>query len=211
LWDVEDPALYYKGFIKQFVFTSYILWDLWWTKVAPGQIYSDYVGLPCKSFHRMIHIHHHPSFRAAIIGQIVAYVPTGLSLTPPKETQIRRLLKLIQYGARITGFKDGKDLLCDLPGSDTAHFSSGCFKDDDCRRLLGKETSTGLHRVTIHSTSLGSLKIGLALQLRPCNEDIQVLLPHENDSSHIWYSRWLWVYKRKYERDEKGVRDKDWT
>jgi hypothetical protein len=76
------------------------------------------------------------------------------------------------------GFNDGKDLLCDLPGSDTAHFSSGCFKDDDCRRLLGKEASMELHRVTILNTSLGSLKISLAPQLRLCNEDIQVLLPH---------------------------------
>jgi hypothetical protein len=32
----------------------------------------------------LFHIHHHPSSGAGIIGQLVADVPTGLSLTPPQ-------------------------------------------------------------------------------------------------------------------------------
>jgi hypothetical protein len=26
------------------------MWDLWWTKVALGQVFSEYFGFPCK-FH----------------------------------------------------------------------------------------------------------------------------------------------------------------
>jgi hypothetical protein len=38
---------------------------------------------PCHSFHRLAHL----SSGAGTRGQIVAYVPNGLSLTPPKETK----------------------------------------------------------------------------------------------------------------------------
>jgi hypothetical protein len=55
-------------------------------KVALGQVFSEYFGFPCKfSFQRLLHIHHHLSSDAGIIGQIVTDVPSGLSLTTHEE------------------------------------------------------------------------------------------------------------------------------
>jgi hypothetical protein len=54
-------------------------------KVALGQVSSEYFGFPCQfSFHRMLHTY--LSSWAGTIGQLVADVPSGLSLTPPQET-----------------------------------------------------------------------------------------------------------------------------
>jgi hypothetical protein len=47
--------------------------------VTLGQIFSEYFNF---------HIHHHLSSRAGTVGQLVADVPSGLSLTPPKETRL---------------------------------------------------------------------------------------------------------------------------
>jgi hypothetical protein len=53
-------------------------------KVALGQVSSEYFGFPCHfSFHRLLHIHHHISSPLGTIAQLVADVPSGLSLTPP--------------------------------------------------------------------------------------------------------------------------------
>jgi hypothetical protein len=44
-------------------------------KVALGQVFSEYFGFPCQfSFHRLLHIHHHLSTGAGIIGQLVTDV-----------------------------------------------------------------------------------------------------------------------------------------
>jgi hypothetical protein len=52
-------------------------------KVALGQVSSEYFGFSCQfSFHRLLHIHHHLSSGAHTIGQLVADVPSGRSLTP---------------------------------------------------------------------------------------------------------------------------------
>jgi hypothetical protein len=57
--------------------------------VALGQVYLEYFGFPCQFlFHRLLHIHDHLSSGAGTIGQLVADVPSGLSLTPPQETLI---------------------------------------------------------------------------------------------------------------------------
>jgi hypothetical protein len=54
-------------------------------KAALGQVFSEYFGFPCQfSFHRLLHTHHLSS-EAGTIGQLVADVPSGLSLTPPQE------------------------------------------------------------------------------------------------------------------------------
>jgi hypothetical protein len=54
-------------------------------KVELGQVFSEYFGFPCQfSFHRLLHTHHLSSGDGTI-GQLVADVPSGLSLTPPKE------------------------------------------------------------------------------------------------------------------------------
>jgi hypothetical protein len=52
-------------------------------EVAVGQVYSEYLGFSCQfSFHRLLHTHHLSS-RAGTIGQLVADVPSGVSVTPP--------------------------------------------------------------------------------------------------------------------------------
>jgi hypothetical protein len=56
-------------------------------KVALGQVLSEYFGFPCQfSFQRLLHTRHVPS-GAGTIGQLVADVPSGLSLTSPQETK----------------------------------------------------------------------------------------------------------------------------
>jgi hypothetical protein len=55
-------------------------------KAAPMQVFSDCFGFICQSFNRMPHILH-PLFGAGTIGQFVADVPSGFSLTPPQETK----------------------------------------------------------------------------------------------------------------------------
>jgi hypothetical protein len=54
-------------------------------KVALEQVFSEYFGFPCQfSFHRLLHTNHLSS-GAGTTGQLVADVPSGLSLTPPQE------------------------------------------------------------------------------------------------------------------------------
>jgi hypothetical protein len=67
-------------------------------EVALGQVFSEYFGFP-----RLLHIHHHLLSGAGMIGQIVADVPSGLILTPPKETiKIRRTFKMSEtYNDRL--------------------------------------------------------------------------------------------------------------
>jgi hypothetical protein len=53
-------------------------------KVELGQVFSEYFGCPCQfSLHKLFQIH--LSSRAGTVGQIVANVPRGLSLTLPHE------------------------------------------------------------------------------------------------------------------------------
>jgi hypothetical protein len=49
--------------------------------VALGHVYFEYFGFPCQfSFHQILHTH--ISSVAGTIGQLMADVPRGLSLTP---------------------------------------------------------------------------------------------------------------------------------
>jgi hypothetical protein len=60
-------------------------------EVALGQVLFECFGFPCQfSFHRLLHIHHHLSSGAGTLGQLVADVPSGLSLTPPRETKKKK-------------------------------------------------------------------------------------------------------------------------
>jgi hypothetical protein len=55
--------------------------------VTLGHVFSEYFGFPCQfSFRRLLHIHHHISSGTGTKGQLVADVPSGLSLTSPQET-----------------------------------------------------------------------------------------------------------------------------
>jgi hypothetical protein len=66
-------------------------------KVALEQVFSEYFGFPCQfSFHQLLHTHHLLSGAGTIV-QLVADVPSGLSLTPPqgnKNTKSYRALNL---------------------------------------------------------------------------------------------------------------------
>jgi hypothetical protein len=74
-------------------------------KVALGQVFSEYFGLICQfSFHRLLHTHHLSS-GAGTIGQLVADVPGGLSLTPPQGNKREREREMSEiqneYGNKI--------------------------------------------------------------------------------------------------------------
>jgi hypothetical protein len=50
-------------------------------RVALGQVFSEYFGSPCKTFHRLFHTdYHHPWSGSSTVDQIVADVPSGLIL-----------------------------------------------------------------------------------------------------------------------------------
>jgi hypothetical protein len=67
-----DPRPGYVGFVGE--------------KVALGKVSSKYFGFPCQfSFHRLLRAHHHLSSGAGTIGQTVAVLSGGLSLTAPYE------------------------------------------------------------------------------------------------------------------------------
>jgi hypothetical protein len=54
---------------------------------ALEQVFSEYFGFLCQfSLHWLLHTHNLSSV-AGTIGQLVANVPSGLSLTPPQETE----------------------------------------------------------------------------------------------------------------------------
>jgi hypothetical protein len=64
-------------------------------KVALGQVFSEYFGFPRQfAFHRLLH-NHHPqlSSGAGKIGQTVAAVPSGLSLTPGEKKTLNKVWK----------------------------------------------------------------------------------------------------------------------
>jgi hypothetical protein len=51
-------------------------------KVALEQVFSEYFGFSCQSFHRLLHTHQHPLLWAGAIGQAV----DSVSSHPNKET-----------------------------------------------------------------------------------------------------------------------------
>jgi hypothetical protein len=68
-WPGFDPRSGHVGFVVD--------------KVARGQVFSDYFGFSCQFSFQQLHIHL-PS-AAGAIGQTVADIPSGLSLTPTQE------------------------------------------------------------------------------------------------------------------------------
>jgi hypothetical protein len=66
-------------------------------KMALGQIFSKYFGFPCQSsFHQMFHIHLSPGIGA--VGQLVADLPIGLSLTAHNEIKKKWPQRLRIFG-----------------------------------------------------------------------------------------------------------------
>jgi hypothetical protein len=75
-------------------------------KVALRQVSSKYFGFPCQfSLHRLLHIHHLSS-GAGTIGQLVADVPSGLSLTHPKK--LKKETKLKTWYHKLINLVNGK-------------------------------------------------------------------------------------------------------
>jgi hypothetical protein len=59
-------------------------------KVGLWQFFSEHFGFPCQfSFHRLLHVHDLSSSGTCRTGQLVAGVPSGLSLTPLQKTKKR--------------------------------------------------------------------------------------------------------------------------
>jgi hypothetical protein len=72
--------------------------------VALGQVFSEYFGFSCQfSFHRPL-LTHHLSSGPGKIGQIVADVPSGLSLTPSQENKKKRLITVIPVERNLSIF-----------------------------------------------------------------------------------------------------------
>jgi hypothetical protein len=70
-----------------------VMWDFWWT-VALEQVSTDY-GFPCQFlFHQILH--NRLSSGAGIIGQLLADVPNGLSITSQKKRQ-NKLKPIVMY------------------------------------------------------------------------------------------------------------------
>jgi hypothetical protein len=66
-------------------------------EVVLGQVFSEYFGFPCQfSIHRLLHIHRLSS-GAGTINQLVADVPSGLSLIPTQETKKKQTTGAIPF------------------------------------------------------------------------------------------------------------------
>jgi hypothetical protein len=75
-------------------------------KVVLGQVFSEYFGFPCQFlFRRLLHTHHLSG--AGTVGQLVADVPSGLSLTHPK-----KLKKILNTDRRIPAVKNPFNIVC---------------------------------------------------------------------------------------------------
>jgi hypothetical protein len=101
-------------------------------EVALEQVSSEYFDFTCSfSFHRLLHIHHLSS-GAGTVGQLVAGVPSGLSLTPRQETKKKKNIQPSschlsptqkpKRTARSSGFRSCLEVTIICPGK--------CFKTD---------------------------------------------------------------------------------
>jgi hypothetical protein len=68
-----------------------VMWDLWWDKVALGQVFSKYFGFPCnhRSLHQLLHNHPHVSSRECTIGQCGRSAGTYRDLGVLKQRDLR--------------------------------------------------------------------------------------------------------------------------
>jgi hypothetical protein len=65
-------------------------------KVILGQFFSEYFGFFCQlSFHLLLHNHHCLTSGAGTVGQLVAEVPSGLSLTPPHPKKLKPIILMM--------------------------------------------------------------------------------------------------------------------
>jgi hypothetical protein len=84
----------WPGFHTRSVYVEFVV-----ENVVLGQVFSEYFGFPCQFlFHRLLHINHHLSSGAGILGQIVADVPSGLMSPHPKKKK-KKNQQFIRKGA----------------------------------------------------------------------------------------------------------------
>jgi hypothetical protein len=69
------------------------MWDLWWDKVAQGQVFSEYFGFPCsrRSLHQLLHNHPHVSSGECTIGQCSRSAGTYRDLGDLKQRDLKNL------------------------------------------------------------------------------------------------------------------------
>jgi hypothetical protein len=64
-----------------------MLYGICGVRSVTGQVFSEYFGYRSQSLHQQLHTYHRLSFGSVKMVQTVANVPSGLSLTPPKDTK----------------------------------------------------------------------------------------------------------------------------
>jgi hypothetical protein len=90
------PFLLHRKLITSLlqISTGYlVIWDLWWDKVALGQVFSEYFGFPCYrlSLHQLFHNHPHVSSGECTIGQCGRSARTYRDLGDLKQRDLRNL------------------------------------------------------------------------------------------------------------------------
>jgi hypothetical protein len=67
------------------------MWDLWWDKVALGQVFSEHFGFPCnrRSLHQLLHNHPYVSSGECTIGQCGRSAGTYRDLEDLKQRDLR--------------------------------------------------------------------------------------------------------------------------
>jgi hypothetical protein len=66
-------------------------------EVALGQVFSEYFGFPCEfSFHQLFHTRHLSS-GAGTIGQLVAAVPSALTISPHPKKVKKKYLNCLKF------------------------------------------------------------------------------------------------------------------
>jgi hypothetical protein len=125
------------------------MWDLWWDKVALGQVFFEYFSFPCnrRSLHQLLHNHPHVSSGECTLGQCGRRAGTYRDLGDLKPRNLRSLnlgdLKKGPKGAQVPPHKK-KDIL--RVGTSFRRHSSACsasvvYSADSCpvrERPLGK-------------------------------------------------------------------------
>jgi hypothetical protein len=91
--------------------------------MALGQVFSKHFGFLCQfEFHWLLHNHHHLTSGAGTIGQTVAAVPSGLSLSPWEKKTRKVTLKLTNITqANFSLWR--KQHQHELPSSVATHFA----------------------------------------------------------------------------------------
>jgi hypothetical protein len=107
-------------------------------KVPLGQVFSEYFSFPCHfSFHRMLHTHHLSS-GAGTIGQLVADVPSGLSV-PPRPKKLKQKKIHVEFGCRLAYLTQISTNLTDV--SARSYFFQATYRTEIWKQLCSPPDS----------------------------------------------------------------------